>query len=176
MKNKSVISYALIGLALAGLGFANFLAQRGSLSGLLNRGEASSTQNDEPLTPADLEKLKFIDESVTYIATESGQASESAQDIDSIGANPISIAPTHIKIEATQSGQTAFSLLVESVPKVTYKQYDFGFYIESINDLKGDENNFWAFYLNGEKSQVGADSVVVKPGEMVEFIYEKVEF
>ncbi len=170
MKNKQVISYAAIGLILAILGFANFLAQRGSLSSLLNRGQATSTKNeqlnDSPLEIGDLEKLQATDSALTQNNTNS----------DSIISNKVIIEPTYVRIESTVSGKTAFSHLVENVPGVKYKKYDFGFFIESINDLTGDNENFWAFYLNGEKSQTGADAVVVNPGEVVEFKYEKIEF
>lgn len=170
MKNKQVISYAVIGLILAALGFANFLAQRGSLSGIFNRGQATSTQNEQttdlPLEVGDLEKLQASDSTSLQKTSTSGVISNN---------NSVVIEPKYVRIEATASGKTAFSHLVESVPGVKYKKYDFGFFIESINDLPGDNENFWAFYLNGEKSQSGADSVVVNPGEVIEFKYEKIE-
>jgi len=170
MKNKQVISYAVIGLILAALGFANFLTQRGSLNGIFNRGQATSTQNEQttdlPLEVGDLEKLQASDSANAQNASRSGD----------ISSNQVVIEPKYIRIEATQGGKTAFSHLVESVPGVKYKKYDFGFFIESINDLPGDNKNFWAFYLNGEKSQSGADSVVVNSGEVIELKYEKIEF
>lgn len=162
MKNKQVISYAAIGLILAILGFANFLNQRGSLNSLLNREQ----KIEQPLEVGDLEKLQASDLTTTQNASSSGINSNN---------NQVLIEPKYIRIEATASGKTAFSHLVEKVPGVQYKKYDFGFFIESINDLKGDNENFWAFYLNGEKSQSGADSVVVNSGEVIEFKYEKIE-
>lgn len=167
MKNKQVISYAVIGLVLAILGFANFLSDRGSLTNLFNRGQALSTQTniatDAPLELSDLDRLQ--------------QASVAGETTANVTAGAgIIIEPNLIKIEATKSGQTAFALLLESVPNVKYKQYDFGFFIESINDLTGNDSNFWAFYLNGEKSPTGADSVVLNAGEVIEFKYEKIEF
>lgn len=162
MKNKQVISYAAIGLILAILGFANFLTQRGNFGNLPQNQQI----NDSPLEIGDLEKLQASNSASTQNATNSGV----------ISSNKIIIEPKYIRIEATQSGKTAFSHLVENAPGVKYKKYDFGFFIESINDLSGDNENFWAFYLNGEKAQSGADTVVINSGEVVEFKYEKIEF
>lgn len=168
MKNKPVVSYAAIGLILAILGFTNFLIQRGSLAGLLTRGQNQVTQ-EEPLTASDLEKLQRLD-----TTTKANSELENTAGAPTSTA-PVLIEPEYLRLEATQSGQTAFSLVVASVPDVTYKQYDFGFFIESINGLAGSNTHFWAFYLNGEKSITGADSVVLKKGEVVEFKYEKIE-
>ena len=70
--------------------------------------------------------------------------------------------------------KNAFELL-KSVAEVEYKEYDFGVFIESINGIKGDDKNFWAFYVNDEKAQAGADKTILQKGDRVEWRYEEIE-
>ncbi len=75
---------------------------------------------------------------------------------------------------ATESGQTAFDLL-QANEQVDYTEYDFGTFIEGINGQKGDETHFWAFYVNGEKANAGADSTILDEGDTIEFKWEEIE-
>ncbi|MFZ5376199.1 MAG: DUF4430 domain-containing protein [Patescibacteria group bacterium] len=75
---------------------------------------------------------------------------------------------------ATKDGQTAYELLSSST-KVESKKYDFGVFIESINGLKGDDKNFWAFKVNGEMAQQAVDKTVLKTGDVVSFEYTPIE-
>lgn len=79
-----------------------------------------------------------------------------------------------ITLEATQSGQTALELLEEN-HQIESKQYDFGIFIESIDGLKGDDQNYWAFYVNDEYAQQGADQTTLEAGDVVTFKYQPVE-
>ncbi len=72
-----------------------------------------------------------------------------------------------------EEGKNAFELL-QKYTKVEFKQYDFGVFIESINGVKPDEKHFWKLYYNGEESQVGADQLQTKKGDIVEWRLEEI--
>jgi lipopolysaccharide export LptBFGC system permease protein LptF len=77
--------------------------------------------------------------------------------------------------EAQEDGVNAFELLQENA-EVTYKEYDFGVFVESINGTAGNEDFFWAFYVNDEKANAGADVTTLNTGDKVEWRYEKVTY
>lgn len=95
---------------------------------------------------------------------------------DDVTAIPSTMSANRdLNLVATVSGQTAFALLLETTTEVKYKKYDFGVFIESIDGLAGDKENFWAFYLNGIRATTGADATVLKAGDQASFKYEKIE-
>lgn len=175
---KSLTFFAIIGLVLAGFGFANFLVTRTADHRKLQTNQDLTNLN-QALSASDLENLRLADDSLTYFASDSALATPPAtpatQPTNQPASQTITIEAAAVRLEATQGGKTAFALLLENLPDTGYKKYDFGYFIESINNLKGDNSHFWAFYINGNKSEVGADSVVVKPGDVVEFKYETIE-
>ncbi len=65
-------------------------------------------------------------------------------------------------------GKNAFVLL-QATTAVEFKQYDFGVFVQSINGLKPDDKHFWKFYVNGQESQVGADTVQAHNGDILEW-------
>ncbi|MDP4086494.1 MAG: DUF4430 domain-containing protein [Bacillota bacterium] len=69
---------------------------------------------------------------------------------------------------------TAFQLLQVAVgpDKVLYSDSKYGKYITSINGLAAQGNSYWAFYVNGKMSDVGADSYQLKPSDQISFQYE----
>lgn len=78
-------------------------------------------------------------------------------------------------LTAAQSGRVALDLL-QTKEKVTTKDYGkMGRFITSINGLAGDDQHFWAFYLNGEQSQVGASQAELEKGDVIKFVYEEVK-
>lgn len=79
-----------------------------------------------------------------------------------------------LKFEAQIDGQNAFELL-QSSAQIEFKKYDFGVFVESINGVKGNDSYFWAFYLNGEQAQAGADQTTLKKGDTVEWRYEEIK-
>jgi len=79
-----------------------------------------------------------------------------------------------INLTATVSGQTALELLTANA-KVESKKYDFGVFVESINGLKGNNEHFWALYVNNEKSQTGADTTILQAGDTTSWVFEKIE-
>ena len=73
-----------------------------------------------------------------------------------------------------QDGRNAFELLKERT-SVESKQYDFGVFIESINGTKPDDKHFWKLYVNGQASQVGADQLQTKQGDILEWVMEEIK-
>lgn len=53
------------------------------------------------------------------------------------------------------------------------KQYDFGVFIEKIGDKANTKDKAWIYYVNGVSGDVAADKKVIKPGDVVEWRYEK---
>ena len=48
-----------------------------------------------------------------------------------------------------------------------------GFYVEELNGKKSGSGFYWILYVNGTSSELGASSVRVHPGDVVEWRYEK---
>ena len=86
---------------------------------------------------------------------------------------PPDAQPTTIEIIATVDGQNALELL-ESAATVQKQEYGFGIFVEGINGLLGNQDNYWAFYVNDEYAQQGADQTILKTGDVVRFVYEPV--
>lgn len=82
---------------------------------------------------------------------------------------------TQLSFTATANDQTALELL-DNQAEIEFKDYgEAGKFITSINGLAANEKNFWAFYLNGEKAQTGASQTKLEEGDIIEFIYEKID-
>lgn len=75
--------------------------------------------------------------------------------------------------EFVGEGETAMNLLSKASQangiEIEYQEYDFGRFVQSIGGKSGDSGRFWGFYINGEMADVGADSYVLLPGDVVEF-------
>lgn len=73
-------------------------------------------------------------------------------------------------------GVDALTLLKELYPVQTR---DFGpglgEFVESIDGIKPEKDQFWAFYVNGKSSTVGASQYVMKNGDLIEWKLEKIE-
>ena len=69
-------------------------------------------------------------------------------------------------------GKNALELLKAEAEVVT-KQSSFGEYVDSINGVVGGtDGKYWAFYINGELSQVGAADYQTKTGDKLEWKFE----
>lgn len=101
------------------------------------------------------------------VQEETQEADESTEVVKSEGAKLISLT-------ATEANTQAWDLLTAN-HQIIFQEYDFGIFIEGINGLKGDQNNFWAIYLNGEKSLSGIGDIVLNEGDLIEFRYEAIE-
>jgi hypothetical protein len=154
MKEHKVKTLVILGLIAATFGFGNFLLNQGGAQRIMN---ATKQSQNSP-------EAAYIEISPTPLVSPSP---EFVEEIPSI---------MEYSFTATISGQTAFELLTSNVEEVEYTEYDFGTFIESIGGIAGSNEKFWAFYLNKEKAQAGADVTVLEEGDQVQFIYEEIEF
>jgi hypothetical protein len=63
-------------------------------------------------------------------------------------------------------GQTALALL-EANHQVESKHYDFGDLVSSIDGIAPGAGHFWALYVNGNFSQVGASDYITKSTDVI---------
>lgn len=110
---------------------------------------------------------------------EQSQTASSSTAVNLIDSSTTATASANIVIELTASnpavGETAFDLLKKSGAQVQATSYgDAGSFVTSINAITGDATNYWAFYLNDEYAQMAADKTVVKDGDRIKFVYERV--
>jgi hypothetical protein len=80
-----------------------------------------------------------------------------------------------------EEGMTAFDLLKEKTEESSIvlktKSYNIGLMIEAIGDKKnGESGKYWLYYVNGEMPQAAADKKEIRPGDKVEFKFEKSPF
>jgi len=53
------------------------------------------------------------------------------------------------------------------------KEYpSLGFFVEEINGVKGEPGEYWIYYVNGEKAQVGISKYIVKDGDIINWRQE----
>jgi len=95
--------------------------------------------------------------------------------IDNGGGNPNTF------ITEFKEGMTAFDLLKKEAEKLALalktKNYDIGIFIEAIGEKEnGQDGKYWLYYINGEMPMVAADKMIIKPGDKVEFKFEKSPF
>jgi hypothetical protein len=78
-------------------------------------------------------------------------------------------------------GITAFDLLKKKAEELNMvlktKTYDIGIFIEAIGDKEnGQDGKYWMYYVNGVLPMVAADKKEIKPGDKIEFRFEKSPF
>jgi hypothetical protein len=71
-------------------------------------------------------------------------------------------------------GRSAFEILKLSY-NVESQHYSFGDMVTSINGIKPDSNHFWAMYVNGQFSQVGASQYMTKSSDTIKWQIDKIE-
>jgi len=73
---------------------------------------------------------------------------------------------------------TVFDLLKQTGMTLDYTEYDIGIFINSIGDVQNneEEKKNWMYYVNGESAKQGVGKQVVKPGDKIEFRFEKVDW
>lgn len=81
---------------------------------------------------------------------------------------------TSFEFTATQSGQIALALLEANATVETQEFGDAGKFVTSINGLVGNNQNYWAFYLNDEYAQQGASQTILEEGDKIKFVYEAI--
>jgi LPXTG-motif cell wall-anchored protein len=71
---------------------------------------------------------------------------------------------------------TAFQLLQAVLgDQLEYSQSEYGKMITSINGVKMEGTNYWAFYVNGQMASVGADKYELKANDQISFQFESWE-
>jgi len=80
-----------------------------------------------------------------------------------------------------KEGMTAFGLLKNEAERLSLnlktKTYDIGTMIETIGDKEnGQDGKYWLYYVNEKMPMVAADKMIIKPGDKVEFKFEKSSF
>lgn len=74
-----------------------------------------------------------------------------------------------------QIGKNAFQILQENTP-IEYQDFSFGKFITSIHGLKADSSKeYWAFYVNGNYSNVGLQDYRIEKSAKLEFKLEKIQ-
>jgi len=73
---------------------------------------------------------------------------------------------------------TVFDLLKQTGIDIDYTEYGVGIFIDAIGGVKNDRGKKmnWMYYVNGERAKVGAGKYIVKPADIIEWRYEKVEW
>ncbi len=80
-----------------------------------------------------------------------------------------------------RKGMTAFDLLKEKAEEsglaLKTKTYDIGVLIEAIGHKdNGQDGKYWLYYINEEMPMISANKKELKPGDKVEFKFEKSVF
>lgn len=73
---------------------------------------------------------------------------------------------------ATESGQLALDLLRSQTEVETEDYGSAGEFVTSINGLAGNNEYYWAFYLNNEYAEKGAAQTTLQEGDVIRFVYE----
>ncbi|MBX4186889.1 MAG: DUF4430 domain-containing protein [Candidatus Doudnabacteria bacterium] len=75
---------------------------------------------------------------------------------------------------AGQDGKNALDLLKQS-HRVEVKSYSFGDMVMSIDSIAPDAKHFWAMYVNGQLSQVGASQYISKSTDRISWKLEEIK-
>jgi hypothetical protein len=68
-----------------------------------------------------------------------------------------------------------FMIKMQNEGKVIFKEKTYpgmGKFIEEINGTKGDGENFWIYYINGKKAEIGISEYKIKPNDIITWKYE----
>ena len=72
-------------------------------------------------------------------------------------------------------GKNALDLLKSGHTIETKTFSGIGEYVTTIDGKKEDSKHFWALYVNGKQSQVGASDYKVKAGDKIEWKFEEIK-
>jgi hypothetical protein len=80
------------------------------------------------------------------------------------------------------SSQTNKTNALEALQEITdtnklaleIKKYDFGTLVIKIGDKVNTKDNAWFYKINGKTTEMAADKYILKPGDNVEWMYEKI--
>jgi hypothetical protein len=83
-------------------------------------------------------------------------------------AYPVGITPGETGIEAMRALQSS------GVLTFTGRDYPgLGFFVDSLGGVANGGGMYWVFYVNGKSATSGISSVVLSPGDVIEWKYEK---
>ncbi len=74
-----------------------------------------------------------------------------------------------------QDGKNALEILKSSYNVETKTSDGLGEFVTSIDGRVPDDKHFWAFYVNGEQSQVGASSYITKSTDAITWKLEEIK-
>ena len=87
---------------------------------------------------------------------------------------PVQQVPTTTIEYKGVDGKNALELL-KSAHQVEAKEYSFGSFVTSIDGIEPDSAHFWAMYVNGQFSQVGASSYMTKATDTIKWQVDTVK-
>ncbi|MFA6423535.1 MAG: DUF4430 domain-containing protein [Patescibacteria group bacterium] len=70
-----------------------------------------------------------------------------------------------------EDGKTAYELLKKNAT-VEAQESTAGAFVQSINNVKNTDKEFWIFYVNGEMSNSASDKYITKVGDKIEWRYQ----
>lgn len=86
------------------------------------------------------------------------------------------------KYESGVSGNVSvydFMKKLQSEGKINFTEKNYpgiGEFITSINEIKGDGEKNWIYYVNDKKAEIGVSDYKIKSGDVVSWKYEKTDF
>ena len=88
--------------------------------------------------------------------------------------SPSASSQKEYQFTAEQDGQTALELLSKNAEVETKEYGDAGAFVTSINGLAGNNEHYWAFYVNDKYAEKGASQTILQKGDTIKFVYEAV--
>jgi hypothetical protein len=74
-----------------------------------------------------------------------------------------------------QDGRTALDILKANHNVVVEDFGGVGEFVKAIDGVVPDSSHFWAFYVDGQQAQVGADTYQTKSSETIEWKLEEIK-
>lgn len=74
-----------------------------------------------------------------------------------------------------EDGKSSLEILKSKYPTETKEYPGVGEFVQSINGVTADSTQFWAFYLNGASSNVGAGQYITKSTDKIEWRLEEIK-
>lgn len=123
-----------------------------------------------------LAAVLLLGSGVAAFAWQSGKSAKKTNDVagqqtGSQQTKPKEQKATYITYSGS-NGQTALELLKQKAT-ITTKDSSYGLYVDSIDGQAGGTGGkYWAFYINGTMSQVGANDYTTKDTDKLEWKFE----
>ncbi len=57
---------------------------------------------------------------------------------------------------------------------VNFTNYDFGIFINCINGICSNDDQFWMYYINGQEAPIGVSNYFIKGNDTIDFRYESI--